>query len=159
MKITDAILTKFFGSGRGFTVQSIKRWGGFVKNEKVLEDTHYIAISRLISTRNNEKEFENELHMVNYMQRVCYWAWCEVIKRNLASDESLLILESDLVNEGDEDKAYSRMPEPSVEAVYPDGISAKALEIIDRELNPIAVDIARKCILGTDTPKGVCSRE
>jgi len=53
MKITDAVISEFFGKGKGFAVQSIKRWGGFIKDE---EDIDVRCIGRLDTSSQPETE-------------------------------------------------------------------------------------------------------
>lgn len=100
MKITDDVIVKFFGNGKGFTMTSIKRWGGFIKHEDELECAQFHALKSAISAKNREIEFEDEVHMVNYMMRTCYWGWCIAVKERLRLP---LLLESQLIPEGSDD--------------------------------------------------------
>ena len=100
MKITDDVITKFFGNGKGFVMTSIKRWGGFIKEEDDLDHAQFQAIRAAVSAKNREVEFENEVHMVNYLMRNCYWGWCDAVKKRM---ECPVILESQLIPAGADD--------------------------------------------------------
>lgn len=112
MKITDDVIVKFFGQGKGFTMTSIKRWGSFIKNEDDLDHAHYHAIRNAVSAKDREIEFDNEVHMVNYLMRLCYWGWCEAIKTRLKVP---ILLESQLVPAGEDEDTFSTRLEESVE--------------------------------------------
>jgi hypothetical protein len=114
MKITDDVITKFFGNGKGFTMTSIKRWGGFIKEEDDLDHAQFQAIRAAVSAKNREVEFENEVHMVNYLMKTCYWGWCEAVKKRL---ETPVVLESQLIPDWADDD-YVR-PDKFEESVEP----------------------------------------
>jgi hypothetical protein len=114
MKITDEVIVKFFGNGRGFVMVSIKRWGGFVSHEDDLEHAQFCAIRSAVSAKNRELEFENEVHMVNYLMKTCYWGWCEAVKKRL---ETPVVLESQLIPDWADDD-YVR-PDKFEESVEP----------------------------------------
>lgn len=130
MQITDEIISKFFGSGMGFTMTSIKRWGGFIKNDDELDAVHFLAITKAVSAKNRQVEFDNEVHMVNYLMRLCYWSWCEVVKIKLRLP---IVLESQLVPaEADEEW------QPSIR--LDEGFVPEVPEIEPHRLHRIAKD-------------------
>jgi hypothetical protein len=97
MKVTDRVIEKFWGTGNGFTVASIKRFGGVVISEDVLNEAHYRSLKVAIRVRDTQKEFENELHMINYLMRSCYWSWCEATRKWFEGDGYNVINETALI--------------------------------------------------------------
>jgi hypothetical protein len=101
MQITDEVISRFWGKGKGFVVTSIKRYGGVFANEELLEEAHYLSMVSAMKARDTNKVFESELHMINYMMRLCYWASCKAYedlgKRVSTLNESDLIYD-DLTN-------------------------------------------------------------
>lgn len=148
MRITDEILVKFFGhsDSRGFTVQSIKRYGGFIRTEEDLEDAHYLAMKALISARDRGKEFDDELHMINYMQKSCYFSWCTVGKNRMNGIEGVTVSNSSMmIGEGDDE--YCRVPEPGVEPVYPDLLTERVLSLAREKFGEVGADVVRACVI------------
>lgn len=143
MKITDDVIVKFFGHGRGFTMTSIKRWGGFIKDEDDLEYAQFHAIRNAVSAKDREIEFENEVHMVNYLMKNCYWGWCEAVKRRLRLP---VVLESQLIPAGaEEDRSPVNKLEESVEpkeiVLDPHRLHGIAKHFVLQELGPVSASI------------------
>ena len=154
MKITDDIIVKFFGHSntRGFTVQSIKRYGGFIRTEEDLEDAHYLAMKALISARDRGKEFVDELHMINYMQQSCYFAWCTVGKRRLNGIEDITVNQSSLIVSDDDGSEYTRFVEPGVDPVYPNLLTSRVLGMAMEKFGQIGANVVQACIIDSLTP-------
>lgn len=150
MKITDEIIQKFWGEGRGFVVAGLTRWGGFVQDEDLLDDVYFTSLTSAISARDRGKEFETELHMINYMMRLCYWAWCEASERRM--NRSFIISESRLYPTDSDSDFKPRIIEPSEEqpdlnskSVY---LTEFAAKLIKSKYGDDAVAVYRLCILG-----------
>jgi len=87
MKITNEVISNFWGNGNGFIVASIKRYGGSFATEDILEKAHYESMVLAILAKNKNKEFESELHMINYLMRLCYWSCCKVYREYQKLDQ------------------------------------------------------------------------
>lgn len=160
MKITDEVIQKFWGEGKGFVVAGLTRWGGFVQDEDTLDDTYFTSLTNAIRTRDRGKEFENELHMINYMMRLCYWAWCEASERRM--NRSFIIAESKLYPAESDEDFKPRLIEPSEE--QPD-LAKKSTYLIDLSANIIrekfgddAVEVYRLCIVGDSKLKDAAAQ-
>jgi DNA-directed RNA polymerase specialized sigma24 family protein len=144
MKITDDVITKFFGNGKGFVMTSIKRWGGFIKEEDELDHAQFNAIKSAVSAKDREVEFENELHMVNYLMKICYWGWCDAVKKRLRNPT--VILESQLIPAwADDDYVQTNKLEESVDpkdlVLEPHRLHAIAQQFVLDKLGPFSASI------------------
>jgi len=158
MKITDKVISDFFGKSKGFAVKSIKRWGGFIKNDEDLDAAIYHAVNHLVSARNREIEFENEVHMINYMMRCCYWGWCTALTKN---KKDLLVFESELIPAGaDEDFKNPKISEPSCEMPEAGATGAFSLqqrltEMVRHKLGQRSAEIFERTIAGEEPVKNL----
>lgn len=134
MKITDQVIAKFFGEGRGFTMIAIKRWGGFIKTEDELEWAHYRAIVSAISAKDREIEFDDEVHMVNYLMRCCYWGLCDYLKNG---NRVKLVLESDMMSEDDSDNVRWNLLEPTCEII---DLTEKSQYTLSSQIRSLVLD-------------------
>jgi len=157
MKITDAVISEFFGKGKGFAVQSIKRWGGFIKDEEDLDGSVYRAIRYLVSARDRAIEFENEVHMVNYMMRCCYWGWCEVLKQN---QKNLVVTESQLIPKDADPDFVPKVTEPTCEMIetFTDGkfsFREHVRNMLLHKFGPLTVEVFERTVIGGEKFKDV----
>lgn len=156
MKITDDVIQKFWGEGRGFVVAGLTRWGGFVKDEDLLDEVYYLSLKMAISARDRNKEFETELHMVNYMMRLCYWSWCKASEHQM-KHQSLIINESQLIPKDADEGFKPRLLEPSEDQPDLNNKSTYLIEfgakLIREKFGDDAESVYRLCILGDSTIK------
>lgn len=149
MKITDSVIQKFWGQGKGFVVASLTRWGGFVQDEDTLDDAYFTSLTKAISARDRGKVFEDELHMINYMMRLCYWAWCEASERRM--QRSIVVSESSLYPEGAEDDFRPKVIELSEDQPDLHNKSQYLIDYAEKLINDkfgyYAVQLYRRCII------------
>ena len=153
MKITDEVISDFFGKGKGFVVQSIKRWGGFIKREEDLDAAVFHAIKTIISARDREIEFDDEVHMVNYMMRCCYWGWCDVLNQK---KKDLIVIESELIPKDADDDFQPKITEPSCEMPDlkldgPNSLVGKLTQLVMDRFGPFGVEVFERTIAGEET--------
>lgn len=146
MKVTDEVIEKFWGTGNGFIVASIKRFGGVVIDEEVLNEAYYRSLRVAIRVRDTQKEFENELHMINYLMRSCYWSWCEATRKWFEGDGYNVINETALIPKwADEDyrPIYTELTEEQPEMSI-NKLGELAINLVRIKYDDLAADVCRE---------------
>lgn len=147
MLITNEVIQKFWGNGNGFVVTSIKRWGGFISDESILEQAYHKSLVSAIKLRDKAKAFEDELHMVNYLMRVCYWSWCDAVTDWKQGDGENVISESKLIPKDADPDFKPSIIEPYELPVEPNMLIETSKKLVEYKFGYASKKLFEMCIL------------
>lgn len=147
MLVTDQVIEKFWGNGNGFVFKSIKRWGGFISEEAILENAYHASLVAAIRLRDKGKEFTDELHMINYLMRVCYWSWCDAVTKWKEGDGANVISESKLIPKDADPDFKPAILEPYDMPIEPNILTEKAVQLVQYKFGNLAKLVFEQCIL------------